>query len=168
MHVFGFILLLMSPIWPLGANPLPGDPFIVINKQTNELAYIQDGEIEYIVKVATGKTADLTPEGEFTVTVKVINPYYRRGKIEGGDPKNPLGVRWIGFDAKDTDGRIYGIHGTNQLSSIGKYVSNGCIRVGNEEVTKLYDRIPLGTKVWIVTSTKSFQELAGEKGITVE
>ncbi len=80
-------------------------------------------------------------------------------------PQNPLGVRWIGFDARETDGRIYGIHGTNQPGSIGKYVSNGCIRVENREVSHLYDQVPLGTKVWIVSTDQSFEELAAQKGI---
>ncbi len=84
VHVFAFILLLLSPVWPLGENPLPNDPYIIINKQSNELAYIQNKEIKQIIKVATGKTVDLTPEGEFTVTVKAVNPYYRRSNIEGG------------------------------------------------------------------------------------
>ena len=74
VHVFAFILLLLSPVWPLGENPLPNDPYIIINKQSNELAYIQNKEIKQIIKVATGKTVNLTPEGEFTVTVKAVNP----------------------------------------------------------------------------------------------
>lgn len=36
----------LSPIWPLGQNPLPGDPFVIINKQTNELAFIDQGKIQ--------------------------------------------------------------------------------------------------------------------------
>lgn len=105
--------------WPLGANPLPGDPYIIVNKATNALAVVKDNRIEGIYQVATGKTDDLTPEGEFTVTVKAVNPYYRKKNVEGGAPENPLGVRWIGFDAKGTDGRIYGIHGTNREELIG-------------------------------------------------
>lgn len=53
----------LSPIWPLGQNPLPGDPYVIINKQTNELAYIDQGQIQKIYPASTGKTADLTPEG---------------------------------------------------------------------------------------------------------
>ncbi|MEN7436946.1 L,D-transpeptidase [Bacillus velezensis] len=112
-------VLLLSPLWPLGANPLPGDPYIIVNKATNALAVVKDNRIEGIYQVATGKTDDLTPEGEFTVTVKAVNPYYRKKNVEGGAPENPLGVRWIGFDAKGTDGRIYGIHGTNREELIG-------------------------------------------------
>jgi lipoprotein-anchoring transpeptidase ErfK/SrfK len=164
MRILLAILLMASPIWPLGRNPLPGDPFLIINKETNQLAYINEGEIAGTYGAATGKTTDLTPEGLFTVTVKAKDPYYRKKDIPGGDPRNPLGTRWIGFDAEGTDGRIYGIHGTNQPSSIGKYISNGCIRMLNKNVEFIYDRVPLGTKVLIVKTPKSFQELGKEYG----
>lgn len=75
-------VLLLSPLWPLGANPLPGDPYIIVNKATNALAVVKDNRIEGIYQVATGKTDDLTPEGEFTVTVKAVNPYYRKKNVE--------------------------------------------------------------------------------------
>ncbi|WP_090744971.1 L,D-transpeptidase [Mesobacillus persicus] len=156
------ILLVVSPIWPLGQNPLPGDPFLIINKKTNEVAFIHDNRVQTIVNAATGKTEELTPEGLFTVTVKAVDPYFRKSDIPGGDPRNPLGRRWIGFDARDTDGRTYGIHGTNNPDSIGKYISQGCIRLHNEEVESLFDSIPLGTKVLVITSEKDFEQLAIE------
>ncbi|MDQ0161426.1 lipoprotein-anchoring transpeptidase ErfK/SrfK [Bacillus alveayuensis] len=161
-----FICLLMfSPIWPLGQNPLPGDPFLIVNKKTNKMAYIENGDIQKVYTVATGKTEHLTPVGTFTVTVKAINPYYRKKNIPGGSPQNPLGSRWIGFDALGTDGRIYGIHGTNAPSSIGQYITNGCVRLRNDEVEELFERIPLGTKVLIVNEKdRSFEELGAKFG----
>lgn len=60
--------------------------------------------------------------------------------------KNPLGSRWIGFNARGTDGSKYGIHGTNQPSSIGKYISQGCIRMKKNDVEYLFDRIQLERK----------------------
>lgn len=157
--VFTFFI---SPIWPLGPNPLPGDPFVIVNKTTNEMALVNKNRIQTVVNVATGKTEELTPEGMFTITVKAPNPYYRKKDIPGGSPENPLGTRWIGFDAKETDGRIYGLHGTNQPESIGKNVSNGCIRLQNEAIESLYDLIPLGTKIVVVKSNKNFEEIARE------
>lgn len=159
--LFAFFI---SPIWPLGPNPLPGDPFLIVNKTTNEMAYIDDNRIQTIVSIGTGKTKELTPEGLFTITVKAEEPYFRRKDIPGGHPDNPLGARWIGFDAKGTDGRIYGIHGTNQPASIGKYVSQGCIRTQNEVITSLYPLIPLGTKILVTSSEKSFELLGQENG----
>ncbi|MCY7951599.1 L,D-transpeptidase-like protein [Bacillus subtilis] len=155
-------MIMISPIWPLGENPLPGDPYVIVNKRTNELAVILDNKVEGVYSVATGKTDDLTPEGEFSVTVKAANPYYRKKNIEGGSPDNPLGARWIGFDAKGTDGRIYGIHGTNREESIGKFVSNGCIRMHNDEVVHLFRTIPVGTRVLITDDSRSFEEIAIE------
>ena len=159
--LFAFFI---SPLWPLGPNPLPGDPFIIVNKTTNELALIDENKIQTVVSVGTGKTKELTPEGLFTITVKAEDPYYRSKDIAGGDPQNPLGSRWIGFDAEETDGRIYGIHGTNQPASIGRYVSQGCIRTQNEVISSLYPLIPLGTKILVTSTSKSFNQLAKEYG----
>jgi lipoprotein-anchoring transpeptidase ErfK/SrfK len=166
IKIFSSILMAfsLSPIWPLGPNPLPGDPFVIVNKSNNELAFISENRVQTVVNVGTGKTEEMTPEGLFTVTVKAKNPYYRRSDIPGGDPKNPLGSRWLGFDARETDGRIYGIHGTNQPASVGKYVSQGCIRTQNEVITSLFPLIPLGTKILVTSSNKSFEALAKESG----
>jgi lipoprotein-anchoring transpeptidase ErfK/SrfK len=158
------LLISLSPIWPIGDNPRVGDPYIIVNKQSNKLAYIDEGMIQKVYPVATGKTNDLTPEGEFDVVMKAKNPYYIKKNIPGGSPKNPLGSRWIGFNARGTEGNKYGIHGTNNPSSIGKYISEGCIRMYKQDVEFLYDRIPIGTKVFIVKSNKSFEQLGKEKG----
>ena len=159
-----FLAFSISPIWPLGVNPLPGDPFLIVNKTTNEVAFIHDNKVQSISSAGTGKTEDLTPEGLFTITVKAKNPYYRKKNIQGGTAQNPLGTRWMGFDAEGTDGRIYGLHGTNNPYSIGHYVSNGCIRLQNETIESLYPRIPMGTKILIQSSSKSFEDLAIEYG----
>lgn len=164
LKILAFLLFSISPIWPLGTNPLPGDPFIIINKLNNEISFIHHNRVQTVISVATGKEEDLTPEGLFTVTVKAVNPYYRKKNIEGGDEKNPLGTRWIGFDARDTDGRTYGIHGTNNPASIGHYVSEGCIRMQNEAIESLYDYIPIGTKVFVTSSIKDSEQLAIEMG----
>ncbi|WP_078428690.1 L,D-transpeptidase [Alkalihalobacterium alkalinitrilicum] len=162
--LFLSILLVVSPIWPLGENPLVGDPYIIVNKQTNQLAYINEGVIQNVYSVATGTQNELTPEGEFMIVVKAPNPYYRKKDIEGGAKENPLGTRWIGFDALETDGRIYGVHGTNLPQSIGHYVTAGCVRMENNQVEELYEEIPLGTKILIVNTNESFEYLAREAG----
>lgn len=158
--IFVTFIIVASPFWPLEPNPIKGDPLIIVNKRVNELAFLNDGKIQIVERVATGKTSSSTPEGIFTITVKAENPYYRKLNIPGESPNNPLGTRWIGFDAMQTDGRTYGVHGTNDPSSIGKYVSNGCIRMHNEAVEQLYDLVPLGTKILITSSDESFQQLA--------
>lgn len=159
-----FLFIIQSPIWPLGENPLPGDPYLIINKQSNELAFVKENEVKETYQVATGMTEELTPEGEFTVIVKAQDPYYRKKDIPGGDKRNPLGTRWIGFDAEGTDGRTYGIHGTNNNKSIGSYVTQGCVRLQNKEVEMIFEKIPLGTKVLITNSDQSFEQLAIDHG----
>lgn len=91
-YLLSIILCLsLSPIWPLGDNPRAGDPFIIVNKATNKLAYIDDGKIQKVFPVATGKTNELTPEGTFDVVMKAKDPYYIAKDIPGGSPKIHLG-----------------------------------------------------------------------------
>jgi lipoprotein-anchoring transpeptidase ErfK/SrfK len=61
-----------------------------------------------------------------------------------GGPTNPLGAR-----ALYLGNTVYRIHGTNQPQTIGTAVSSGCFRLTNPDVTDLYDRVPVGTKVII-------------------
>jgi lipoprotein-anchoring transpeptidase ErfK/SrfK len=65
--------------------------------------------------------------------------------IPGGSPSNPMGVA-----AMTLSGGDYAIHGTNNPGSIGGFVSYGCIRMYNQDVTDLFDRVSVGTPV-IVT-----------------
>jgi lipoprotein-anchoring transpeptidase ErfK/SrfK len=71
-----------------------------------------------------------------------------------GGPENPIGARalylWQGN--KDT---LYRIHGTNEPWTIGQNVSSGCIRLTNDDVTDLYNRIPVGTKVLVLATAYS-------------
>ena len=151
------------PFFP-GEAVQPGEPFLIVNKANNELALVADNEVQKIVPAGTGKSDGLTPEGLFTVKVKAVNPYYRKKDILGGDPANPLGTRWIGFDALGTDGRTYGVHGTNVPESVGTYASNGCIRLKNEDVERLFEEVPAGTKVLITNTMAGYEELAARYG----
>jgi lipoprotein-anchoring transpeptidase ErfK/SrfK len=62
--------------------------------------------------------------------------------IAGGSPANPMGVA-----AMTLAGGEYAIHGTNRPGSIGGYVSYGCVRMYNEDISDLFERVPVGTKV---------------------
>ncbi|MFL7939176.1 L,D-transpeptidase (plasmid) [Priestia megaterium] len=61
--------------------------------------------------------------------------------------------------ANGTYGDTYGIHGNNNESSIGKYVSQGYVRIHNVDIEKLYDKVQVGTPVAITYSYKSFVDL---------
>ena len=62
--------------------------------------------------------------------------------IPGGSPHNPMGVA-----AMTLAGTDYAIHGTNQPGLIGHFVSHGCIRMYNADITDLYQRVGIGTTV---------------------
>jgi hypothetical protein len=62
-----------------------------------------------------------------------------------GGPGNPLGAR-----AMYLGSTIYRIHGTNQPSTIGKFVSSGCIGMLNEDVSDLFERAKVGTRVVVM------------------
>lgn len=151
------------------ANKTATDDYIIINKTYNKLAFYEDKKLVGVYPVATGRTKELTPEGKFKIAQKLVNrPYYKDG-IKGGDPKNPLGNRWLGIAVPGKSsaaswGGEYAIHGNNNPSSIGKYVSSGCIRMYDEDVEGLYPRVLMNTPVYITSSPKSFAALTNDLG----
>lgn len=66
-----------------------------------------------------------------------------------GGPDNPLGARALYLYANGID-TLYRIHGTNEPTSIGKSMSSGCIRMLNEDVADLFERVPLKTHVVVL------------------
>jgi len=81
-------------------------------------------------------------------------PYLPR--MTAGGPGNPLGAR-----AMYIAGTQYRIHGTNAPSTIGKHVSSGCIRLTNEDVIDLFDRVQIGAKVIAMPQTASAKSRQG-------
>ncbi|MDB5620352.1 L,D-transpeptidase [Tardiphaga sp.] len=79
---------------------------------------------------------DWTPPPEMIAR----QPYLPR--FMAGGPGNPMGARALYLGAT-----VYRIHGTNQPDTIGTAISSGCFRLVNADVSDLYDRIPVGTKV---------------------
>ena len=65
--------------------------------------------------------------------------------LHGGRPGNPLGARAMYLGSSE-----YRIHGTNDPSTIGKFVSSGCIRLTNEDVADLFSRVNVGTRVVVL------------------
>ena len=108
---------------------------ITINLSDRRLYLIQNNRIFKSYPVAIGKPASPTPKGTFKIVNVAVNP--------GG----PFGVRWLGLDAPYGD---YGIHGTNNPSSIGKSISNGCIRMYNNDILDLVNYVWVDTVVKIV------------------
>ncbi|HUQ72804.1 MAG TPA: L,D-transpeptidase family protein [Planctomycetaceae bacterium] len=87
-----------------------------------------------------------SPIGKFPVLNKVVNPAYTDpdGRvIDGDDPQNPLGERWIDL------GNSYGIHGTIEPQSIGRAASRGCIRLQDDDIVAVYNFLVNGSDVVI-------------------
>ena len=87
-----------------------------------------------------------------TAHMMAAMPRYRRyaGGMDGG-PDNPLGARalYLYRDGHDT---FFRLHGTTEPESIGHAVSSGCIRLFNQDIIDLYNRVPVGTHVTVLQS----------------
>ncbi|KAI7259981.1 hypothetical protein KC345_g10169 [Hortaea werneckii] len=162
-----FILLFAACFTGSAAAASLSSDLIIVNKKTNLLAYFSAGKLEKVFPVATGKTKSLTPEGSFKIVVKIKNRPYYKEKIPGGDPANPLGDRWLGLEVNGTHGTTYAIHGNNNESSIGKYVSAGCIRMHNEDIHWLYPKVAKNTTVIITSSAKDMESIASANGYSL-
>ena len=82
-------------------------------------------------------------------------PYLPR--FVAGGPGNPLGARAMYLGSRE-----YRIHGTNDPSTIGKFVSSGCIRLTNEDVSDLYSRVNVGAKVVVLPKNAPLMARGGD------
>lgn len=105
---------------------------IQISVGKRKLSLYQNGRLLKIYPIAVGKMLNNTPTGDFVIVNRQMNP--------GG----PYGVLWLSLSKQG-----YGIHGTNDPSSIGKAVSHGCVRMYNRDVLQLADIVSNGTRVRI-------------------
>jgi len=104
--------------------------------------------------VAVGQVGLETPAGTYAIQDKQVDPVWTvpnsawagdmAGEVvPGGVPENPLKARWMGiFDGA-------GIHGTDETSSLGSAASHGCVRMAIPDVIDLYDRVDVGTPIYI-------------------
>lgn len=122
--------------------------WVLVNIPARSLRVYDNDRTVAIYPVGVGKINTPTPQGYFKVVEKIVNPTWTdpantSNSIPSG-PNNPLGYRWIGI------GGNYGIHGTNKPDSVGHYVSNGCIRMVEANVEKVFDMVDVGTEVQLV------------------
>ncbi|MBS4194527.1 L,D-transpeptidase family protein [Lederbergia citri] len=108
--------------------------YIKVDLWSNELIVIEKNKVIKRYPIAPGKELSPTPIGIFEVN-------YKAESWGGG-----FGTRWLGLNVP---WGMYGIHGTNKPSFIGRNVSSGCIRMRNQDVEQLYKLIPKGAKVHI-------------------
>jgi lipoprotein-anchoring transpeptidase ErfK/SrfK len=103
--------------------------------------------------IAVGRAGLETPAGVYTINDKEVNPSWHvpnspwagrlAGKVIPPGPDDPIKARWMGIAAGA------GIHGTEDIGSLGSAASHGCIRMSIPDVIDLYDRTPFGTTVYI-------------------
>jgi len=109
-----------------------------------------------VLAIAIGDAEDQTPVGEFRIGNKRLDPYWyvpdsireenpNLPEVVPPGPENPLGDRWLTLGHSS-----YGIHGTNNIWSIGRLATHGCIRLYNDQMRMLYDRTKIGARVRIV------------------
>jgi lipoprotein-anchoring transpeptidase ErfK/SrfK len=106
---------------------------IIVNRSDKQLTLYHNGVLKKSYPVGVGKMLTPSPPGTYYVATKRPNP--------GG----PFGAMWMGLSIPH-----YGIHGTNNPSSIGYFVSHGCIRMYNQDVLELSHLVPIGTPVTII------------------
>ncbi len=129
---------------------------VVVKTNERRLYYVLGGGKALRYPVGVGKAGKAWAGTSFILR-KVRNPDWsppaevKRDKpslpdvIKGGTPQNPMGVA-----AMTLSGGEYAIHGTNVPGSVGGFVSYGCIRMYNQDITDLYDRVHLGTPVVVL------------------
>lgn len=140
---------------------------VIVNTATNKLAFYENGSLVREFSVGTGKSSTPTPSGKFTVVNKITNRPYYTGGIKGGAPNNPLGDRWMGLNINGTAGDTYAIHGNNNESSIGKWITGGCVRMHNADIRWLYDRLSTGAAVLIKRAQTSYEAIASSYGVAL-
>ncbi len=126
---------------------------IVVDRKGFKLRLYKNLKLSKKYGIAVGKVGLDTPAGLYSIANKAVNPAWNvpnsdwagdlAGKVIPPGPDNPLKARWLGI----YDG--VGIHGTSDVGSIGSNASHGCIRMIPEQVIDLYDRVPVGTPVFI-------------------
>lgn len=139
-----------------GADPgrlavAPQALHLVIDLSDRRVSLYQHGQPVASYPVAVGRSGWETPTGRFEVFQMVENPSWRHpwnGSVVGPGPQNPLGQRWIGFWSNGKE--AIGFHGTPDENSVGQAVSHGCIRMFNDDVAELFERVALGTPVTVV------------------
>ena len=152
--VSGDHTVIVAPVKKLAAAAVKSEPVIVIHRASNRLYLYNGTHLVRVFPVATGQAAWPTPLGHFQIVVKQRNPWWfpptqdswaAGAKPVPPGPGNPLGTRWMGLSAPGV-----GIHGTSEPWSIGHSESHGCIRMQIASAEWLFNRVRIGTPVFIV------------------
>lgn len=127
--------------------------YLTVDRDGFRLHYYEDLEKTTSYDISIGRAGHNTPTGRYDISTKAVDPVWYvpdeewagedAGEVIPPGPDNPIKARWLGIE----DG--IGIHGTDDDSSIGQRASAGCIRMRIPEVKELYEKVPVGTPVYI-------------------
>jgi len=127
--------------------------YLTLDRSTFTLRLWENLKLAKTYTVAVGMEGLETPEGLYAIQEKEENPTWHvpdsawAGSLAGQDippgPSNPIKARWMGiFEGA-------GIHGTEETYSLGSAASHGCVRMAISDVEELYDRVEVGTPIYI-------------------
>ena len=153
-NIRGPIELVVETVEPR-ITPASYSSIIVIRRGSHTLSLYRRTTFVRRLGVAVGQPAYPTPTGRYSIQDKQVNPAWTApnspwaGELAGtttpgGSAANPLRARWMGI------ANGVGIHGTSQEYSIGSRASHGCIRMRIPDAEWLFDRVSVGTPVFIV------------------
>jgi lipoprotein-anchoring transpeptidase ErfK/SrfK len=127
--------------------------FITVDREAFRLTFWKNLKPFRRYTIAVGRAGLETPAGLYKIDDKQVNPSWHvpmspwagslAGQVIPPGPDDPIKARWMGF----WNGA--GIHGTDELSSLGTAASHGCIRMAIPDVEQLYDLVPLGTPIYV-------------------
>jgi lipoprotein-anchoring transpeptidase ErfK/SrfK len=126
--------------------------YITVDRASFTLRLFKDLKPAGEYPIAVGTIGFDTPAGLYHIQNKAVDPAWSVPEwggslagqvIPGGTPENPLKERWLGI----YDGA--GIHGTDDVASLGTAASHGCIRMAIPDVIELYDQVPVGAPIYI-------------------
>jgi lipoprotein-anchoring transpeptidase ErfK/SrfK len=126
---------------------------ITIDRGAFRLRFFRRLHLKKSYRIAVGRAGLETPAGLYHIQDKQVNPSWHvpdsdwagdlAGKVIPPGPDDPIKARWMGIYSGA------GIHGTDELGSLGTAASHGCIRMAIPDVEELYDKTPLQTPVFI-------------------
>ena len=128
--------------------------YLTVDRSNFQLRLYSDLELAKTYTVAIGQVGFDTPAGLYHIQNKAVDPAWSVPEadwagdlagtvVPGGVPENPLRERWLGiFDGA-------GIHGTDDVGSLGSAASHGCVRMSIPDVIELYDQVPVGAPIYI-------------------
>jgi L,D-transpeptidase catalytic domain/Putative peptidoglycan binding domain len=127
--------------------------FLTVCRGCFQLRLWKHLKLAKVYTIAVGRQGLETPAGLYSIDDRQVNPSWHvpksawagdlAGRVIPPGPADPIKARWLGF----WNGA--GIHGTEEVSSLGTAASHGCIRMAIPDVIELYDQVPYGTPIYV-------------------